>query len=206
MIRSWCLARSLISSRRAQTGRAGSRHSTQNSETRTRISYCCAISIISSSTPKARSTYTVCERLTAMREEHEKRVERTLEAGAMLPGAAADGAGHRVQHATAGPPDAALPLRRTVHGRQESEVQPRGAPETIMTPFIVRGGVLWAFQDLRDDSGPFAHAITNVEARQYETDDWYGEAEHLGWYVALLNRCLNKLTGRLRLQLRPRPP
>ena len=52
---------------------------------------------------------------------------------------------------------------------RESEVQPSGAPETIMTPFIVRGGFLWAFQDLRDDSGPFAHAVTNVEARQYVT-------------------------------------
>ena len=31
------------------------------------------------------------------------------------------------------------------------------------------------------------------------TAEWYGEAQHLGWYVALLNRCLNKLTGRLGL-------
>lgn len=147
----------------------------------------------------ALATYTV-ERLTAMREEHEKRVERTL--------------GGRRNAVPEPPPmvqdtvfSTLLPVRqmpRYLYGApctaaRESEVQPRGAPETIMTPFIVRGGFLWAFQDLRDDSGPFAHAVTSVEARQYVTDDWYGEAEHLGWYVALLNRCLNKLTGRLGL-------
>jgi hypothetical protein len=39
-----------------------------------------------------------------------------------------------------------------------------GAPETIMTPFVVRGGFLWAFQNLRDEHGPFAHAVASAEA------------------------------------------
>ena len=64
-----------------------------------------------------------------------------------------------------------------------------------MTPFVIRGGFLWAFQDLRDEHGPFAHAVASAEAEQHVTAEWYGQAQHLGWYVALLNRCLNKLTG-----------
>ncbi|MGH3197288.1 MAG: hypothetical protein ACRDNT_15445 [Streptosporangiaceae bacterium] len=82
---------------------------------------------------------------------------------------------------------------------RESEVQPAGAPETIMTPFVVRVGFLWAFQDLRDEDSPFARAVTSAEAEQHVTAEWYGQAQHLGWYVALLNRCLNKLTGWLGL-------
>ena len=100
-----------------------------------------------------------------------------------------------------------LPVRqmpRYIYGApctagKESEVQPKGASEAIMTPFVVRGGRLWAFQDLRDDAGPFAHAVTCVEAEQHVTAEWYAEADRLGWYIALLNRCLNKLTGRLGL-------
>ena len=36
-------------------------------------------------------------------------------------------------------------------GEKESDVRPEGAPEALMTPFIVRDGWLWAFQDLRDE-------------------------------------------------------
>ena len=109
----------------------------------------------------ALATYTV-ERLTAMKEDHEKWVERTL--------------GGRRNVAAAPPPmvqdtvfSTLLPVHqmpRYVYGapcpavENERDVQPAGAPEAIMTPFIVRGGWLWAFQDLRDETGPFAHAVT----------------------------------------------
>lgn len=147
----------------------------------------------------ALATYTV-ERLTAMKEDHEKWVERTLR-------------GRR--NVAAEPPpmvqdtvfSTLLPVHqmpRYLYGApcpaaRESEVQPTGAPETIMTPFVIRGGLLWAFQDLRDEDGPFAHAVASAEAEQHVTAEWYGQAQHIGWYVALLNRCLNKLTGRLGL-------
>ena len=110
-------------------------------------------------------TYTV-ERLTAMKEDHEKWVERTL--------------GGRLNVRREPPPmvqdtvfSTLLPVHqmpRYIYGApcpaaRESEVQPRRAPETIMTPFVVRGGFLWAFQDLRDEDGPFAHAVTSADAR-----------------------------------------
>ena len=149
----------------------------------------------------ALATYTV-ERLTAMKEDHEKWVERTLRGrrnvAADVPPMVQDTVYSNL-----------LPVRqmpRYIYGApctagREADVQPKGAPETIMTPFIVRGGWLWAFQDLRDEDGPFAHAVTTAEAEEHLTMEWYAEADRFGWYVALLNRCLNKLTGRLGLML-----
>jgi hypothetical protein len=40
-----------------------------------------------------------------------------------------------------------------------------------------------------------------MEAEQHLANEWWDEADRLGWYIALLNRCLNKLTGRLGLKL-----
>jgi hypothetical protein len=149
----------------------------------------------------ALTTYTI-ERLTAMKEDHERWVERTLRgrgnAVAPLPPMVQDTVYSNL-----------LPVRqmpRYVYGapclvEKESDVRPEGAPEAIMTPLIVRGGWLWAFQDLRDEAGPFAHVVTTKEAEQHLASEWWSEADRLGWYIALLNRSLNKLTGRLGLRL-----
>lgn len=149
----------------------------------------------------ALATYTV-ERLTAMKEKHESWVERSLRG--------------RVNDVPPLPPmvrdtvySNLLPVRqmpRHVYGaptsaNYERDVHPEGAPETIMTPFIVRAGWLWAFQDLRDSDGPFAPFVTPTEAEQHLASEWWNEADRLGWYIALLNRSLNKLTGRLGLRL-----
>jgi len=146
-------------------------------------------------------TYTV-ERLTAMKEDHEKWVERSLRgrtnATAELPPLVQDTVYSNL-----------LPVRqmpRYVYGApflgdKEGDVRPDGAPEAIMTPLIVREGWLWAFQDLRQETGPFAHVVTATEAEQHLASEWWEEADRLGWYIALLNRSLNKLTGRLGLHL-----
>lgn len=149
----------------------------------------------------ALAIYTVA-RLTAMKEEHERWVERTLRgrtnATAPLPPLIQD-----TVYSTL------LPVRQMpqyIYGapcgvEKESDVRPEGAPESIMTPFIVRSDWLWAFQDLRDEAGPFAKFVTATEAEEHLTAEWWSEADRLGWYIALLNRCLNKLTGRLGLRL-----
>ena len=149
----------------------------------------------------ALATYTVA-RLTAMKEEHERWVERSLRGRtnvvSPLPPMVQDTVYSNL-----------LPVRqmpRHVYGapcevEKESDIRPEGAPEAIMTPFIVRGNWLWAFQDLRDEAGPFAQFVTPTEAEQHLTSEWWSEADRLGWYIALLNRCLNKLTGRLGLRL-----
>lgn len=147
------------------------------------------------------ATYTVA-RLTAMKEEHERWVERSLRGRASAPSPLPPMVQDIVYSNL-------LPVRqmpRYIYGapcgvENERDIRPEGAPEAIMTPFIVRSGRLWAFQDLRDDAGPFAQFVTPTEAEQHLTSEWWSEADRLGWYIALLNRCLNKLTGRLGLRL-----
>jgi len=149
----------------------------------------------------ALATYTVA-RLSAMKEAHEQWVERALRGRAN----AAPPVPPMVQDTVY---SNLLPVRqmpRYIYGaptgvQKEADVRPEGAPEVIMTPFIVRSGWLWAFQDLRDETGPFAPFVTPTEAEQYLAAEWWSEADRLGWYIALLNRCLNKLTGRLGLRL-----
>lgn len=120
----------------------------------------------------ALSTYTV-ERLKAMKEDHEKWVERTLRGrrnvAPELPPMVQDTVYSNL-----------LPVRqmpRFVYGapcaiEKENDVYPEGAPESMMTPRILRGGWLWAFQDLRDENGPFAHAVTATEAEQHLAQEW----------------------------------
>ena len=101
----------------------------------------------------ALGTYTVA-RLKAMKEDHESWVERTLRgrrnAAPELPPMRQDTVYSNL-----------LPVRqmpRFVYGapcaiERENDVVPEGAPESIMTPRILRSGWLWTFQDLRDRTG-----------------------------------------------------
>jgi hypothetical protein len=137
---------------------------------------------------EALATYTV-ERLTAMKQDHEAGIERTLRGRRNV----ADDLPPMVQDTVY---SNLLPVRQIplhIYGApctaaREADVQPKGAPESIMTPFIIRSGWLWAFQDLRDEEGPFAHAVTTAEAEEHLTAEWYAEPDRLGWYIALLNR------------------
>jgi hypothetical protein len=148
----------------------------------------------------ALATYTV-ERLTAMKQDHETWVERALRGRRN----AADELPPMVQDTVY---SNLLPVRqmpRYIYGApcpaaREGDVIPKAIGDTVMMPFIIRGGWLWAFQDLRDEKGPFSHAVIAAEAEEHLTAEWYAEADRLGWYIALLNRCLNKLTGRLGLR------
>jgi hypothetical protein len=148
----------------------------------------------------ALATYTV-ERLTAMKQDHEAWVERTLRGRRNV----TDDLPPMVQDTVY---SNLLPVRqmpRYIYGApcpaaREADVVPKATADMVMTPFIIRGGWLWAFQDLRDEEGPFAHEVTAAEAEQHLIAEWYAEPDRLGWYIALLNRCLNKLTGRLGLR------
>jgi len=150
---------------------------------------------------EALAKYTV-ERLHAMKQDHERWVQRTLggrvNVQPELPPAVNDTVYSNVL------PVAQMP--RYVYGApctvsKESDVKPATTPTGTMMPFIVREGWLWAFQDLRDDSGPFADVVTCTEAERFQAKEWWKDPDKLRWYVALLNRSLNKLTGRLGLRL-----
>ncbi|HET9636353.1 MAG TPA: hypothetical protein VFP26_10530 [Gemmatimonadaceae bacterium] len=72
----------------------------------------------------------------------------------------------------------------------------------MLLPFIVRSGKLISFSPLTESHGPFADVISHPnEAEREESRDWWADPDLSNWYVTLLNRALNKLTGRRGLNL-----
>jgi hypothetical protein len=71
----------------------------------------------------------------------------------------------------------------------------------IHAPFIIRGGQLHAFNDLKDLESPFSLSVDPLSAKRRSVNDWFGKPELERWYVELLNRTVNKITGRLGLKL-----
>ncbi|WP_326759055.1 hypothetical protein OHB35_14800 [Streptomyces phaeochromogenes] len=149
----------------------------------------------------ALAKYTV-ERLQAMKEAHEQRIERRLGGRSNVPSELPPMVNDTVYSNVL--PVTQMP--RYLYGApcsagRENEVRPAAMSAGTMTPFILREGRLWAFQDLRDTSNPFADVVACTETERFSTNEWWTDPDRLGWYVALLNRSLNKLTGRLGLRL-----
>lgn len=70
----------------------------------------------------------------------------------------------------------------------------------IMLPFIIREKRLITFVEL-DQTSPFAPFIDVSDVQQHSARDWWSDPDRSRWYVQLLNRSLNKLTGRRGLHL-----
>jgi hypothetical protein len=86
----------------------------------------------------------------------------------------------------------------------EAEVVPLikwPSDKRIYTPFIIRGGQLYAFNNLEDFESPFAAIVDPTSARRHHISNWLDKPEQMRWYVELLNRTVNKITGRLGLKL-----
>jgi hypothetical protein len=74
--------------------------------------------------------------------------------------------------------------------------------QRIYTPFIIRSGQLYAFNNLTNFDSPFASIVDPIAAKRHNvSDDWLDKPEQARWYVELLNRTVNKITGRLGLKL-----
>ena len=71
----------------------------------------------------------------------------------------------------------------------------------IDVPFIIRGGQLHAFNDLTELESPFAAVVDPGSAKRYNASAWLDKPELARWYVELLNRTVNKITGHLGLKL-----
>lgn len=69
-----------------------------------------------------------------------------------------------------------------------------------MAPFIVRENKVFAFQQLGAPDNPFREVIDSP-IEKFRVEDWANHEDHTRWLVALLNRSLNKLTGRRGLAL-----
>lgn len=68
-------------------------------------------------------------------------------------------------------------------------------------PFIIRGGQLYAFNNLKDFESPFSLVVDPLAATRYLVSDMLDSFQQARWYVELLNRTVNKITGRLGLKL-----
>jgi hypothetical protein len=149
-------------------------------------------------------TYTV-ERLRAMKEAHEQWVEKTLAVGK-------EGSGHAAQ-----PPRVAEVVHSTLVPVERMPSYVYGAPCDLderdvqgllgllrdgeMAPYIVRGKMLYAFQDLAERGNPFEPVMVGQPVDRFGVEEWWTDPDRLGWFIQLLNRTLNKLTGRRGLQL-----
>lgn len=150
-------------------------------------------------------TYSV-ERLLGMREEHEKWIERTLGRGANgdRPGEFPPVVAETVHSSL-------LPVERMPRHiysvpcsfRSESEVRARmrALRQGEMAPFILRGGMLFTFQNLNYAGGPFADLVPGRSAERYDSREWWDDGDRAAWFLSLVNRALNKLTGRCGLML-----
>ena len=147
-------------------------------------------------------TYTV-ERLVAMKADHERwvrevwareRLASDAETAVALP-LVSD-----LVHSTLLPVDR---MPRFIYTApcdlDESDVRPRlrqPADRNVMLPYIVREHKLIAFADLSEAEGPFADVVEHRGSERHDSEEWWRDPNLSSWYVSLLNRALNKLTGR----------
>lgn len=69
-----------------------------------------------------------------------------------------------------------------------------------MAPYILRENRVLAFQNMRARNNPFADVVTGTVDR-YRLEEWVEDPDRFLWLISLLNRSLNKLTGRRGLEL-----
>jgi hypothetical protein len=147
-----------------------------------------------------KTTYTV-ERLLAMKEDHERWVEATLQGRANTPAPVPSLVSDRLFSSMLAVEQ--MPLfvfGAPCEAESEGKVKPSGRGR-VMTPFILRSGKLWAFQNLRNPEGPFRDFVDPKKTERFRAKDWWADSDRLAWYMALLNRSLNKMTGRRGLRL-----
>lgn len=94
------------------------------------------------------------------------------------------------------------PCRFGDGGEREASKDVLVAETEYLCPFIIRNaGTLFAFTDLGARNGPFRNIVDRKKNHWYGADCWLGDPDKSKWFMALLNRSLNKLTGRKGLQL-----
>jgi hypothetical protein len=80
-------------------------------------------------------------------------------------------------------------------------IRPPTDPATAL-PYFVEAGQLFTFTSLTSDGHPFADVVKDAATVQrHRAVDWWQDQDRYRWYVRLLNRALNKLTGRRELNL-----
>jgi hypothetical protein len=148
----------------------------------------------------APQTYTV-ERLRAIKRDHEAWVESRLSIPEQL-------RVPMVEETLYGTFLPVVHVPRLVYGFPCAEsdermlgpfLQPGRAGEAA--PFIIRSGNLLAFQNMSEPGNPFAALAKGKPVERFIVEKWLDHPQYLGWFSTLLNRSLNKLTGRRGLHL-----
>ena len=67
---------------------------------------------------------------------------------------------------------------------------------SIIYPYIIRAQTLYAFQDLGREGNPFSRLVDRKTVQSHPVRDWWNDPSKTRLFVDLLNRSLNKLTGR----------
>ena len=67
---------------------------------------------------------------------------------------------------------------------------------SIIYPYIIRAQNLYAFQDLGRADNPFSKVVDKKTVHSHPVRTWWDDPVLSKWFVDLLNRSLNKLTGR----------
>ena len=73
--------------------------------------------------------------------------------------------------------------------------------EGIILPFVIRSNNLISFNNLTDENTPFCKSIDPYSAEKHYVNDWLIDPDYSRWVLTLLNRSLNKITGRKGLLL-----
>ena len=143
------------------------------------------------------------ERLTRIKKDHEKWVRTSLD-----PARNDDAEPELVEEKLFGTVLWVEQMPRRVYtapcSAQEAEVRAhvRSKQPEVMLPYVVRGGNLVTFVDLRASGNPFREALSDEAlAEEHSAPDWWEDPDKRRWYVALLNRLLNKICGRKGLHL-----
>lgn len=71
----------------------------------------------------------------------------------------------------------------------------------LYLPFVLNEKRLITFCNLRDPNGPFRQCIQAQESKQEASSLWWDDPDLARLYIQLLNRTLNKITGRRGLHL-----
>ncbi len=150
-------------------------------------------------------TYTI-ERLQQIKHDHEAWVEKTLGKGSddrLLPEATPRK--RETVYSTLLP---VVRMPRFIYGgscdlkdeqKAASQLQPLRQDE--MAPFIIRSGMLVAFQNLNDLGNPFRSLVAAGSCQRFIVREWCDDPDRARWVTTLMNRALNKLTGRRGLHL-----
>jgi hypothetical protein len=154
-------------------------------------------------------TYTV-ERLRQMKADHERLMDEAT-ARAVAARSPVEAKPEYVRETVYSTLLPVLKMPRYVYGVpcEYNDLEERKAAREIifpsdkaeMWPFIIRGGMLYCFQDLYRKDGPFHKLVGRQRIQKDEAGDWWDDPDRTQWFVQLLNRSLNKLTGRKGLNL-----